>query len=85
MENFVPHISEILIQRLKRKGIESQIIKRFIKDLMNAFNNNSQISLSELDSNLHGLGWDDINLDDQTYQLAKAYFEERHFKKTMMI
>ena len=78
-------IRELLIQRLKNKGIESQIIKRFIKDLIYAFSSNPEITPFELDSYLHRLGWEEINVDYQTYQLAKAIFEDVDMRKGMSL
>ena len=49
METIEPNISDILIQRLKAKGIESQILGRFIKDVMYAFNSDAELSPFELD------------------------------------
>lgn len=83
MEAFESNISEILIQHLKSKGIASKIIERFIKDMIYAFSNNPEISLFELSSYLHQMGWDDVNIDYQTYQLAKASFEDREMKNSM--
>jgi len=85
MKTFASDISEALIQRLKEKGIESQIVKRFIKDLIYAFGSHPEITPFELDSYLHRLGWNDVNLDYQTYQLAKACFEDSDLKNSMML
>ena len=83
MQAFESNISEMLVQHLKNKGIATKIIERFIKDMIYAFNNNPEISVFELGSYLRQMGWDDVNIDYQTYQLAKASFEDRDRKDSM--
>lgn len=85
MEAFSSEINDILMQRLKTKGIDSHVIRRFIKDLIHAFSSNPEMSPFELDSYLRQMGWDDVNLDYQTYQLAKACFENGDLKKNSRI
>lgn len=75
MEKSLADINDILIHELERKGIENRIIPRFIKDLCNSFHTDPSISLREVNERLHLLGWEDVNLDYHTLQLAIASFE----------
>ena len=75
MENHVATIEETLINELQEKGINSDIIPRFIKDIAFSSEIDPYFSLSEINDRLHYLGWDDIELDYHTLQLAIASFE----------
>ena len=81
MEAYVIDIENILIQRLKNVGVESPIIPRFIKDLLNAFSDDPDRNLFELNRDLDLLGWGDVKLDYHTFQLAMAFFENEGLKK----
>ena len=75
MENHVATIEETLINELQEKGINDDIIPRFIKDIAFSSEIDPYFSLSEINDRLHYLGWDDIELDYHTLQLAIASFE----------
>ena len=75
MEKRSKNIKETLINELKGKGIENNIIPRFIKDLAHSFQIDPSVSLSDVNDRLHFLGWEDIELDYHTLQLAIASFE----------
>ena len=68
-------IEKTLINELKGKGIEYQVIPRFIKDVAYSFQIDPSVSLSEVNDRLHFLGWGDVELDYHTLQLAIASFE----------
>jgi hypothetical protein len=76
MEEYLTDIEETLINELKRKGIENNIIPRLIKDLAYSFQINLSVSLSDVNDRLHFLGWEDVELDYHTLQLAIAFFEK---------
>jgi len=75
MEERSTDIEETLINELKGKGIENNIIPRFIKDLAYFFQIDPSVSLSDVNDRLHFLGWEDVELDYHTLQLAIAFFE----------
>ena len=75
MENHVTTIDESLINEVHGKGINDETIPRFIKDLAYSYEINPSFNLSEINDRLHYLGWDDIELDYHTLQLAIASFE----------
>ena len=67
--------NEILIRRLKKKGLEADTIPGFIRDVDNNISENRSISLLEINRKLRFLGWDSIELDFHTFQLIIASFE----------
>ena len=75
MEERSTDIEKTLINELKGKGIEYKIIPRFIKDLAYSFQIDPSVSLSDVNDRLHFLGWNDVELDYHTLQLAIASFE----------
>ena len=75
MEEYSTEIEKTLINELKGKGIENNIIPRFIKDLTYSFQIDPYVSLSDVNERLHFLGWEDVELDYHTLQLAIASFE----------
>ena len=75
METHSIGIEETLINELKGKGIDNIIIPRFIKDMAYSFQIDPSVSLSDINDRLHFLGWDEVELDYHTLQLAIASFE----------
>jgi hypothetical protein len=71
-----------LVKRLKMKGVEPGIIPWFIKNLESTMRFNSQMNLSQINNRMKWLGWDDVELDYHTYQLAKACFESEAINGT---
>ncbi|MBW1854217.1 MAG: hypothetical protein JRJ00_05980 [Deltaproteobacteria bacterium] len=78
METSSTDIETTLMQQLEKMGIEPNTIPRLIKDLVISFSDNPSMSLFQVNSHLHGLGWD--YLDYHTFQLAKACFENGTLK-----
>jgi hypothetical protein len=77
-ENHYMNIEKILSQRLVDKGIELPFIPRIISDMINSFSNNPAINLHQANEKLTLLGWNDIDIDYHTFQLAKACFENNY-------
>jgi len=75
MENKYIEINKILVHNLKIKGIKNIIMPRFIKDIAYFLQTDTSLSLSEVNDHLHFLGWEDVELDYHTLQLAIASFE----------
>ena len=75
MEERFKDIEKTLIKELKGKGIENKLIPRFIKDLAYSFQIDLSVSLADINARLHSLGWEDVELDYHTLQLAIASFE----------
>ena len=75
MEENYTDIGKTFINELKGQGIENNVIPRLIKDLAHSFQIDPYVSLSEVNDRLHFLGWEDVELDYHTLQLAIASFE----------
>ncbi len=68
-------LTQILIERLEKKGMESDVIPGFIRALANALLVNPHLNHLHLNEQLHLLGWDDLELDYRTFEVAAACFE----------
>ena len=73
-------LTQILIERLKKKGMEPSIIHGFIRDLANTILTNPNITLLQINKRLHLLGWDNFELDCHSLQLVIACFEAEGLK-----
>ncbi len=74
-EGDLHQFTEILIDRLEKKGLETRLIPGFIKALGNALLGNPHSSHLHMNKQLHSLGWDDLDLDYRTFEIATACFE----------
>ena len=75
MESQSDTIKHIFMHRLMMMGIEIDIIPLFMRDLRNSITTYPSSDLRKIGNVIRQLGWDGIELDYQTFQLAKAYFE----------
>ena len=75
MESQSDTIKHIFMHRLMMMGIEIDIIPLFMRDLRNSLSIYPSSDLRKIGNVIKQLGWDGIELDYQTFQLAKAYFE----------
>lgn len=69
-------IKKILFQRLEKKGINRNFVPGFIRCLANSFCDDPDMSLSQINRRLNYIGWDGIELDYHTLQLAIACLED---------
>ena len=69
-------ITDVLIYRLKKKGLEPVAIPRFIRDVVHTVSINQQIGLTEMNRRLGLLGWGPTELDDHMLQLIIASNEK---------
>jgi len=83
MEEHCKEIEKILVNELKGKGIDNDIIPRFIKDMAYSFQIDPHVSLSDVNERLRFLGWEDVELDYHTLQLAVASFERDQSQQEM--
>ena len=70
MESYPIYIKQIFLHRLKTIVAEPNLISGLMKALAVFFYLNPNMSLSQVNERLHYLGWNDIELDYHTYQLA---------------
>ncbi len=66
----------LFIRRLERKRIGPGAMGGFIRNLAAIVSCASRHDLRGINRRLRTLGWDDVNLDDQTYQLFLATVEQ---------
>ena len=74
-------IKHTLIQRLEKKGVESDLIPSFIRSLANSYVVNPQMNFSQVNQKLQYLGWAGVEVDYHTFQLALACFEDEGLKR----
>ena len=70
MESYLPNLEQILLQRLKKMGVEPNLISGLMKALAGFIFLNSNMSFLQVNERLHYLGWNDIELDCHTYLLT---------------
>ena len=75
------NIKLTLIQRLEKKGLESDLIPSFIRSLANSYVVNPQMNVSQVNQKLQYLGWAGVEVDYHTFQLALACFEDEGLKR----
>ena len=65
----------ILIERLTGKGMEVTTIPAYLRNFAHTVLAHPHITLNELNDQLQFLGWDDFELDNDTFYLILAVFE----------
>ena len=75
----LPDNKQTLMNRLEMKGLDKSTIPGFIWSLKRCLSNNPDMNHLEANQRLQSLGWDDVNLDYHTMQLAIANFEAEGF------
>ena len=76
------HFEKNLIRRLENMGMEAGIIPGFIRNLGNIILFNSSLSLFQINKQMKLLGWNGVELDYHTLQLAVACFEDKAMKNS---
>ena len=69
-------IKEILFRRLEKNGVDFNFMPGFIRSLVNSCSNDPEMNLSQINRQLNYLGWNGIELDYHTLQLAIACLED---------
>ncbi len=70
-------VDKKLIHKLLENGIEASLIPGFIRSLANACLINPNMSHCQANKRLKYLGWDDIEIDYHTLQLAITSLETK--------
>ncbi len=70
-------IDKKLIHKLMENGVEPSLIPGFIRSLVNACLISPDMSHGQANKRLKYLGWDDIELDYHTHQLAITSLETK--------
>jgi hypothetical protein len=66
---------KLLIDRLVGKGMEVTSIPAYIRNFAHTLMAHPSLSIQELNGHLQVLGWDDFELDNDTFYLMLAAFE----------
>lgn len=70
-------VDKKLIHKLIENGVEASLIPGFLRSLANAFLINPGMSHCQANKRLKYLGWDDIEIDYHTLQLAITSLETK--------
>jgi hypothetical protein len=70
-----------LVHKLIESGIEPSLIPGFIRSLANAYLIDPQMSHGQANQRLKYLGWDDVELDYHTLQLAITSLETKGLRQ----
>jgi hypothetical protein len=62
-------ILEILNQRLTEKGIASDLIPAFFRDFSHSLSAASNMNPQQVGVGMERLGWDELELDNRTFEL----------------
>ncbi len=66
-------LAQTLFYRLEKSGIDRLLVPGFLRNLANTQASRPPMNLSQVQDQLRYLGWNDIELDYHTWQLAEAY------------
>ncbi len=64
-----------LVQRLQNMGVETCLIPGLLKQVAGVLFSEPHMTRESVNRRLAFLGWEDIELDEHTFQLAVACFE----------
>ena len=66
---------QLLIDRLKSKGMDAALIPAFLKALMRIVSSSPSIVAAEVNQKLNALGWNEVSVDYNFLQIAIACLE----------
>ena len=68
-------LKPLLIDRLKSQGMEPSLIPAFLKALTSIISSEPRIELAQVNQKLHSLGWNEVDIDYHSLQIAIACLE----------
>ena len=68
-------LRQLLIQRLSQKGLEKNLIPGFMRSLANSIDIGQNPNFTLINKHMRNIGWDDIDLDYHTFELARNCLE----------
>ena len=78
--NSMPYeLKQLLIQRLGHKGLEKNLIPGFLRSLANSIDRGQNPNFTLINKHMRHIGWDDIDLDYRTFELARNCLEAGGF------
>jgi hypothetical protein len=72
-------LRQLLIQRLSHKGLERNQIPGFLRSLANSIDMGQNPNFTLINKHMRNIGWDDIDLDYRTFELARNCLETEGF------
>ena len=72
-------LRQLLIQRLGHKGLEKNQIPGFLRSLANSIDMGQNPNYTLINKHMRDIGWDDIDLDYHTFELARNCLEAEGF------
>jgi hypothetical protein len=72
-------IRQLLVQRLTVKGLDKNLISGFLRCLANSIDVEQRTDFRLINKHMRNIGWDDIDLDYHTFELARNCFEAEGF------
>ena len=70
---------QLLIQRLSHKGLEKNLIPGFLRSLANSIDIGQNTNYTLINKRMRNIGWNDIDLDYRTFELASNCLEAEGF------
>lgn len=77
MNSEVKLLVDAFKRHLEAKGLDRDFIPSFLRDLEGAITESREVRL--VNRRLHLLGWNDLDVDYRTMELAEAYFDSGYF------
>ena len=72
-------LRQLLVQRLSHKGLEKNLIPGFLRSLANSIDIGKNTNYTLINKRMRNIGWDDIDLDYHTFELARNCLEAGGF------
>ena len=72
-------LRQLLVQRLSHKGLEKNLIPGFLRSLANSIDVEQNPNFTLINKHMRHIGWDDIDLDYHTFELARNCLEAEGF------
>ena len=73
------NLKQLLIQRLSHRGLEKNQIPGFLRSLANSIDIGQNPNYTLINNHMRNIGWDDIDLDYRTFELARNCLEAEGF------
>ena len=67
------------MQRLNHKGLEKNLIPGFLRNLAYSIDKGQNPNFTLINKHMRNIGWDDIDMDYHTFELARNCLEAEGF------
>ena len=83
--NHMIHVKKALIKNLEKMGMAQGMIPGFLQSLSNYFSADPHMDLLQINHKLQTIGWDEIELDYHTFELARTWIENEGLDKRRQV